>query len=64
MDGQVKHFTQAVNHSGTGERPDHSPPLPTHFQQIEAEQGKDLKLGEEFSLLINDANAVGIAIGG
>ena len=58
-----KNLAQPVSHAGGGHRLDDGAALAAHLQQVEAEQGKDLELGDEVALFIDDAHAVGIAIG-
>src|SRR4030042_36310 len=57
------YLAEAVGHAGGGQRLDDGTALAAHFQEIEAEQREYLKLGDEIPLFIDDAHAVGIAVG-
>ena len=59
----LKYFSQPINHAGAGYRLNYGTTFTACLQQVKAEQGKNLKLGQKRSLLINNTHAVGITIG-
>src|SRR4030042_200769 len=55
---------QFEQHDAGGQCLDYGTALAAHLEEIEGKQGEDLQRGERDALLIHNAQAVGITIGG
>ena len=59
----LEYLPQTIDHTGSGDGLDYRATLTAHLQHIEAEQGKDLELSQKVPLFVDNAHAVGIAVG-
>ena len=64
VDRHAVQLAQALHHVCRGDRLDDRPAQASHLQEVVGEEAEDLELGQEASLFVEDAQAVGVAVGG